>query len=149
MSSSKPNSPASAINTHPDGSNLSQTDGVKSNVVSHDTDTGIIVKHISKNVENRLFFTEYNISLFKRLLATPEDYAYHMKSLWLLRDLIHKQIDPDCVNIVRTNPLFPFLETVNEIIGCLLTGSVHFDFDGKAYEVVDGQIVYLPCKESY
>ena len=101
---------------------------------------------ISTNVEKRSFFTEYNTKLFKNLLETEEDYSYHMKTLWILRDLLDKKIQNEGGSIAD-NPVFPLLDTINEIIGCLLTGHIHFDFKGNAYEIIDNKIKYLSCKK--
>jgi len=148
-------SQASTINRHNNGSNVSHdSNRVKTDAVASDTGTNAVIDyHITKNVEacnKRSFFTKENADAFKRLLATPESYAYHLKALWMLRRLLVNKVESECNGrVVRTNPVFPFLETINEIIECLLVDGIHFGFNGIAHEVINGQIEYLPCKESY
>ena len=95
-----------------------------------------------------IFQEGYNDVLFKRLFDKREDYAYYMKSLWILRDLLTKKIEDENGGQMTTkNPVFPLCDTINEIIGCMLTHRVHVDFFGRAYEVIDGKHAYLPCKQ--
>ena len=79
------------------------------------------------------FLTEKTIRGLKRVFETEEKYIQHMDTLWVLRDLIGKQIE------IKTSkgwtydvnhPNFRILELANELIGAMLQ-DIHFSFDGK------------------
>jgi hypothetical protein len=87
--------------------------------------------------------TETNVELFKKTFTTQEKYVYHVRALWILRDLLSDKIESECKGSFKTNPAFPLLDTINEIIGCLLVYDIHFDFNGNAYKCVNGKKEYL------
>ena len=93
-------------------------------------------------IERRSYFTEKNANGFRLLLATSEKYAYRVKTLWILRDMLSKKWENE--GSLTTNPMFPLLDTINEMIGCLLLDDIHFDLKGDPFEIIDGQYKYLP-----
>ena len=97
-------------------------------------------------IERRSYFTEQNANGFRILLETPEKYAYRVKTLWILRDLLVKKWEDE--GSLTTNPMFPLLDTINELIGCLLLNDIHFDFRGDPFEIIDGQYKYLPGRHN-
>jgi hypothetical protein len=90
------------------------------------------------------FFTESNASLFKHLLNDAESYSYYLKSLWVFRELLEKKWDSEGESL--SNPIFPLLKTVNELIGCLHLDNIYFDKQGDAFKIVGNKREYLSKK---
>lgn len=80
------------------------------------------------------YLTEKTIRGLKRVFETEEKYIKHMDTLWVLRDIIGKQIeyraDNGCWTYDVNHPNFRIMELANELIGAMLQ-EIHFSFDGK------------------
>jgi len=91
--------------------------------------------------EPEQFFTQRNVKLFKNLLKDAESYSYYLKSLWVFRDLLEKKWYSE--GELTSNPIFPLLETINDLIGCLYVDGIFFDNKGDAYRYNGNRIEYL------
>ena len=88
------------------------------------------------------FLTDSNIKSLKRLFGDIQSYSYHVGNLWVIRGMLYKNVEPS--GIMKGHPLFPYLETVNEIIGSLLgDNDVHFECNGRAYTIKNGVSEYV------
>ena len=56
------------------------------------------------------------ITIFRNEFGNIDKYLEHMKTLWILRDLVYNQMDDR--NATNSN-LYPAFHTLNEIIGVL------------------------------
>ena len=77
------------------------------------------------------YFTEQNASLFRNLLKDKESYCYRIKVLWTFRSMLRAKLESE--GDLTSNPTFPLLDTINELIGCLLVEGIHFDSMGNPY----------------
>jgi hypothetical protein len=76
--------------------------------------------------EPETFLEDDNIILIKRMFSDEDKYKHYMTALWLLRDLLARNIDTcDQLNAIK-HPQFPLFDLINSLIGALLREDVRF-----------------------
>lgn len=79
------------------------------------------------------YLKDRQIELLKSMFCDEDKYRYYMKTLWILRELAEKAC-MDGPSLNTSNPNFPLLETINELIGSLLPD------DGSYFDVTGNMI---------
>lgn len=107
-------------------------------VLCVDQERGSVVSLSDPKTIKGTYLSDPQIERLKCMFSDEEKYKYYTKTIWLLRELSEKSCiiqNKKSISYDRNSQHFPILETMNELMACLLPEDGFFDAYGNYIKI--------------